>query len=96
MLQGKEGYVRRVAVEALARVAGREDIIDLRQMLGDRDKAVRRAVAQALATLGSAEDLSSLAEIVVAYPVGDVGEDASRLLITLDRKLYCPFEWRKE
>jgi HEAT repeat protein len=96
MLKDEVWAVRRVAAEALARVAGREDIPELQQMLKDKDSDVREVATKALATLCLAEDLSSLAEIVVADPVGDVGENASKLLNALDRKLYCPFERRKE
>lgn len=95
MLKDGDGAVRRAAVEALAGVAGQEAIPDLRQMLKDKDWEVRRAAAETLATLGLAEALYTLAETVMASPVGDVGEDVSKTLITLDRKLYCPFEWQK-
>jgi HEAT repeat protein len=88
--------VRIAAAKAMARVAGSEDIHALRKMLQDKEREVRQAAAEALATIGSAEDLSSLAELVVAYPVGDVGEKVGELLTTLDRKLYCPFERPKD
>jgi hypothetical protein len=62
-------------------------------MLQREPLSVRRAAVEALKKLVTEDDLTWLAEWVVRHPLAGTGEAANDLLMYLDRKLYCPFEW---
>jgi HEAT repeat protein len=77
-------------------VGGREALPDLRQLMSDSNEHVRRAAAEALEPLLIEEDLEWLAQLAAHQWATGAGETANELLIYLDRKLYCPFEWPEE
>jgi HEAT repeat protein len=93
MLEDKDENVRWAAVEALAQVAGREAIPDLREYLKGEHEYMQWRAEQALEELVTEDDLTWLAEWAARYLLSAIGEVANHLLIRLDRKLYCPFEW---
>jgi len=93
-LKDEEWDVRMDEAEALSQTfqeVGPAAIPSLRGLL--RDGAVRGAAMHALKDLVTEADLEWLTEWVVRYPLTETSEAANRLLIYLDRKLYCPFEW---
>jgi hypothetical protein len=59
-------------------------------LLKDKEGSVRRAATEALEKLVTQDDLAWLTQWVTSYPLDEVGEMASRLLIYLDRSLYFP------
>jgi HEAT repeat protein len=90
LVKDEDGVVRLAAARALAQVSGREAVPDLRALLKDKEGSVRRAAAEALEKLVTQDDLAWLTQWVTSYPLDEVGEMASRLLIYLDRSLYFP------
>jgi len=75
-------------------MVGREAIPDPRERLKDADEYVRGEALQALEALVTEDDLEWLAEWGTHhYTLAETGEAINSLLIHLDRKLYCPFEW---
>lgn len=96
MLKDADWVVRRAAAQALAQVAGREAIPDLRELLKDDDEDVRLETVEVLEALVAEEDLEWLVEWATHYTFAETGREINSLLIHLDRKLYCPFEWPED
>jgi HEAT repeat protein len=84
--------LRRAVAKALARVAGRDAVPDLRRLLRDQNPAVREASEEALRDLVTEEDVDWLAECVIAHPLDAMGEAANRLLVHVDSELYGPYD----
>ncbi|HUT18964.1 MAG TPA: HEAT repeat domain-containing protein [Anaerolineae bacterium] len=96
LLKDENWRVRDAAAQAFTQVAGREAISDLQTMLKAPGLLMRRHAADALGKLLIEDDITWLAEWVVRYPLSEPGGSANQLLIHLDRKLYCPFEWPED
>ncbi len=91
MLNDSTWQVQIEALEALACLGEREAIPRLQEALRDEEGVVREQAEGMLENLVTEDDLDWLSEWVIRYPLSGTGEAARRILVHLERRLYCSF-----
>ena len=83
-------YVRKVAIEAFAKLGTRDDLEVIKDKLDDPTRDVRMAASNYISEFGNENDLD---DIALMYANGEiVNPESLKCIIALDEKFYSPFK----
>jgi HEAT repeat protein len=84
---GKKGQI---ALDALIRLGDKEIIPELFEMLRSGDIISQKIAFRGLSSLGTEEEIALLLDMINTNP--NISIQAQKILIYIDRKLYCPIK----
>jgi hypothetical protein len=95
MLKDSNWGVRCAAVEAISKIGTREDLPLIKEALKDSNKDESGPTVQALGKIGSDEELMLLIKLLASQEIA-LSKEVVSTVISMDRRLYCPFKLAEE